>query len=76
MAAVRDLLIVGAGAAGLSAAAEARELGLDALVLDEQPEPGGQVYRSVARVAERRPADLAFLGAAGVIGAGAWPATC
>jgi len=63
MTAVRDLLIVGAGAAGLSAAAEARELGLDALVLDEQPEPGGQVYRSAARVAERRPADLAFLGA-------------
>lgn len=61
--AVRDLVVVGAGAAGLSAAAEAGKLGLDALVLDEQPEPGGQVYRSAERVAARRPADLSFLGA-------------
>lgn len=63
MSAVRDLVIVGAGPAGLAAAAEAREHGLDVLMLDEQPEPGGQIYRSVARVAERRPADLSFLGA-------------
>ncbi|MEQ9334665.1 NAD(P)/FAD-dependent oxidoreductase [Thalassobaculum sp.] len=63
MDAIRDLVIVGAGPAGLAAAAEARRHELDALILDEQPEPGGQVYRSAARVAERRPADLGFLGA-------------
>lgn len=63
MRAVRDLVIVGAGPAGLAAAAEAQFHELDALVLDEQPEPGGQIYRSAARVAERRSADLGFLGA-------------
>ncbi|MEQ8393825.1 NAD(P)/FAD-dependent oxidoreductase [Thalassobaculum sp.] len=63
MSAVRDLVIIGAGPAGLAAAAEARDHELDAVMLDEQPEPGGQIYRSVARVAERRPADLGFLGA-------------
>lgn len=63
MRAVRDLVIVGAGPAGLAAAAEAQAHALDALVLDEQPEPGGQIYRSAARVVERRPADLGFLGA-------------
>ena len=63
MDAIRDLVVVGAGPAGLAAAAEARRHGLDALIIDEQPEPGGQVYRSAARVAERRPADLGFLGA-------------
>lgn len=60
--AVRDLVIIGAGPAGLAAAAEARDLELDGLILDEQPEPGGQIYRSVCRVVERRPADLRFLG--------------
>lgn len=59
----RDLVIVGAGPAGLSAAAAARDLGLDALILDEQPAPGGQIYRNVVRVTEERPADLSFLGA-------------
>lgn len=58
----RDLVIVGAGPAGLSAAISARALGLDTLILDEQPSAGGQIYRNVQRVAERRPADLAFLG--------------
>lgn len=59
---IRDLVIVGAGPAGLSAAVGAGALGLDPLILDEQPAAGGQIYRNVERVAERRPADLAFLG--------------
>ncbi|NQW09919.1 MAG: FAD-dependent oxidoreductase [Alphaproteobacteria bacterium] len=63
MSGARDLVIIGAGPAGLAAGAEARAHGLDPLILDEQPEPGGQIYRSVARVAQQRPADLAFLGA-------------
>ncbi|MFT5720219.1 MAG: NADPH-dependent 2,4-dienoyl-CoA reductase/sulfur reductase-like enzyme [Motiliproteus sp.] len=40
-----DLAIVGAGPAGMAAATEAAELGLRVLVLDEQPRPGGQIYR-------------------------------
>jgi NADPH-dependent 2,4-dienoyl-CoA reductase/sulfur reductase-like enzyme len=59
---IRDLVIIGAGPAGLSAAAAARALDLDPLLLDEQAAAGGQVYRNVTRVAEDRPADLAFLG--------------
>lgn len=45
----RDLIIVGAGPAGLSAAATASDYGLDVLVLDEQPTPGGQLYRNIER---------------------------
>jgi len=45
-----DLLIIGAGPAGLSAAALADELGLSVLLLDEQSEPGGQIYRGIESV--------------------------
>lgn len=40
-----DLAVVGAGPAGMAAALEARDRGLSAIVLDEQPRPGGQIYR-------------------------------
>jgi D-hydroxyproline dehydrogenase subunit alpha len=40
-----DLLVIGAGPAGLAAAATAAGHGLDTLVLDERPAPGGQVYK-------------------------------
>src|SRR6202046_4505205 len=40
-----DLLVVGAGPAGLAAAATAAGNGLAAVVLDERPAPGGQVYK-------------------------------
>jgi thioredoxin reductase len=46
-----DVLIVGAGPAGMAAAVAARRFGLDALVVDEQPAPGGQIWRSVETVA-------------------------
>ncbi|WPZ34204.1 FAD/NAD(P)-binding oxidoreductase [Thalassobaculum sp. OXR-137] len=59
---MRDLVIIGAGPAGLSAAATAHALGLDALILDEQPTAGGQIYRNVERVTEQRTADLSYLG--------------
>jgi NADPH-dependent 2,4-dienoyl-CoA reductase/sulfur reductase-like enzyme len=49
---MRDVIIIGAGPAGISAAITASELGLDVLVLDEQPTPGGQLYRNIERVAE------------------------
>ncbi len=40
-----DLLIVGAGPAGLAAAIQAGELGLDTVVVDENTTAGGQFYR-------------------------------
>jgi NADPH-dependent 2,4-dienoyl-CoA reductase/sulfur reductase-like enzyme len=42
-----DLLVVGAGPAGLAGAAEAAALGLSVLLVDENPGPGGQIYRGV-----------------------------
>jgi glycine/D-amino acid oxidase-like deaminating enzyme len=40
-----DVLVVGAGPGGLCAAIAARRAGLDVLVLDERPSPGGQFYK-------------------------------
>jgi octopine oxidase subunit A len=53
---IRDLAIVGAGPAGMAAAVEAAALRLSALVVDEQPAPGGQVFRGVEGPAARDPA--------------------
>jgi len=39
-----DVLIVGAGVAGLSAALWLRDFGLDALLLEEATQPGGQLH--------------------------------
>ncbi len=44
--AMRDLLVVGGGPAGLRAAVEATARGLSTVLVDEGPEPGGQIYRS------------------------------
>ena len=49
MTAQFDLAVIGAGPAGLAATALAREAGLSVVVLDEQAEPGGQIYRNIAR---------------------------
>jgi NADPH-dependent 2,4-dienoyl-CoA reductase/sulfur reductase-like enzyme len=62
MSAAVDLAIVGAGPAGMAAAATAAELGLSVIVLDEQPEPGGQIYRGIERLAATRPKHLELLG--------------
>ena len=43
-----DLLVIGAGPAGIAAGLEAQRHGLDTLVLDENAYPGGQIYRSVS----------------------------
>ncbi|SIO43960.1 NADPH-dependent 2,4-dienoyl-CoA reductase, sulfur reductase [Rhodovulum sp. ES.010] len=53
-----DLIVVGAGPAGMAAAATAAEHGLSVTVLDEQPRPGGQIYRDVDRAAPLRGALL------------------
>ncbi|WP_343586816.1 FAD-dependent oxidoreductase [Herbaspirillum sp.] len=43
-----DLLVVGAGPAGIAAALEARAHRLEVLVVDENVHPGGQIYRNVS----------------------------
>lgn len=48
-----DLLVVGAGPAGLAAAIEARACGLGVALLDEQAAPGGQIYRGVDAASEK-----------------------
>jgi NADPH-dependent 2,4-dienoyl-CoA reductase/sulfur reductase-like enzyme len=42
-----DLIVIGAGPAGISAALTAASLGLKTVLLDEQPRAGGQIYRNV-----------------------------
>ena len=49
-----DLIVIGAGPAGMSAAHRAAELGLRVLILDEQPAAGGQIYRNVERASAVR----------------------
>ncbi|MBF0277603.1 MAG: FAD-dependent oxidoreductase [SAR324 cluster bacterium] len=53
MSELRDIIVVGAGPAGLSAALTASGLGLDVLVLDEQPALGGQLYRNIEKANEQ-----------------------
>jgi thioredoxin reductase len=45
-----DLIIIGAGPAGMAAAVEAGKSGISAIVLGDQWSPGGQVYRAIERV--------------------------
>ena len=54
-----ELAIIGAGPAGMAAATTAAGLGIDAVLLDEQPSPGGQVYRGIT---EASPSTRAALG--------------
>lgn len=42
-----DLIIVGAGPSGLSAAIEAAKRGLDVVVFDENEKPGGQLFKQI-----------------------------
>nr|WP_244459931.1 FAD-dependent oxidoreductase [Roseomonas fluvialis] len=43
-----DVLVVGAGPAGLAAACAAREAGADVIVVDERPSSGGQYFKPLA----------------------------
>lgn len=45
-----DVVVIGAGPAGISAALTAAKYGLKTLLIDEQPRPGGQIYRNVSAV--------------------------
>jgi NADPH-dependent 2,4-dienoyl-CoA reductase/sulfur reductase-like enzyme len=49
-----QLLIIGGGPAGLAAATIASDAGISCAVLDEQPTLGGQIYRSIETIPEKR----------------------
>ncbi|RVH62699.1 FAD-dependent oxidoreductase [Sinorhizobium meliloti] len=49
-----DLVVIGAGPAGMAASRMAAELGLSVILLDEQRRPGGQIYRDVERAVQAR----------------------
>ena len=55
-----DLIVVGAGPAGLSAASVAASLGLSTLLVDENGAVGGQIYRGITATPVR---DNSVLGA-------------
>lgn len=42
-----DLIVIGAGPAGLSAAIEASKLGMKVVVFDENAKPGGQLFKQI-----------------------------
>ncbi|MGZ8156509.1 MAG: FAD/NAD(P)-dependent oxidoreductase [Burkholderiales bacterium] len=42
-----DVAVIGAGPAGLAAAAACARAGLETVLFDEQPAPGGQIYRAI-----------------------------
>jgi NADPH-dependent 2,4-dienoyl-CoA reductase/sulfur reductase-like enzyme len=65
-----DLAIAGAGPAGMAAAVEAASLGLSVLVVDEQPAPGGQVFRAVEAAAGDPALAGEFLDAGGALARG------
>mgnify|MGYP001127965161 CR=1 FL=1 len=48
-----DLIVIGAGPAGLSAATEAAKHGLHPLVLDENEKPGSYLSRFISSLAQR-----------------------
>ncbi|MFX0541276.1 FAD-dependent oxidoreductase [Roseovarius sp. S4756] len=48
-----DIIIIGAGPAGMTAASIAAQNGLRVLLLDEQSRPGGQIFRNVSQSGDR-----------------------
>ncbi|RWD19011.1 MAG: FAD-dependent oxidoreductase [Mesorhizobium sp.] len=48
-----DLVVIGAGPAGLAGALQAQKLGLSVVVLDDGVRPGGQIYRNLENLTEK-----------------------
>jgi NADPH-dependent 2,4-dienoyl-CoA reductase/sulfur reductase-like enzyme len=44
-----DVIVIGAGPAGIAAATEAAECGMSVMLVDASPRPGGQIWRHVTR---------------------------
>src|ERR1700726_255427 len=53
-----DVVVIGAGPAGLAAAATVAEAGLSTLLLDENIGPGGQVFRAIVSTPMTEPERL------------------
>ncbi len=53
-----EMLVIGAGPAGMEAACAAAKQGVDVCVIDDQPDPGGQIYRNVGNVDKKTAAIL------------------
>ncbi len=49
-----DVIVIGAGPAGISCAASLAGFSLEVLLLDEQPRPGGQIYKNIENTSEKR----------------------
>lgn len=49
-----DLIVIGAGPAGMAAAKEASGRGVKVILLDEQPAAGGQIFRNVLGITPRQ----------------------
>ena len=47
-----DVAVIGAGPAGISCAASLADIGLEVVVLDEQANPGGQIYKNMENVSD------------------------
>jgi NADPH-dependent 2,4-dienoyl-CoA reductase/sulfur reductase-like enzyme len=60
-----EIAIIGSGPAGLAAAGLLGEAGCEVTLIDEQPAPGGQIYRGVASASAER---LRILGADYAVG--------
>jgi NADPH-dependent 2,4-dienoyl-CoA reductase/sulfur reductase-like enzyme len=60
-----DVIVVGAGPAGMSAAIGITRAGFKVIVLDMQPTPGGQIFRSLESNLQARPATNKLLDALG-----------
>jgi len=63
-----DVLVVGAGPAGLAAAVAARSAGAGVVIVDERPSPGGQYYKQPSTEAARRRMDRQARTGAALIG--------
>ncbi|MCP3690394.1 MAG: FAD-dependent oxidoreductase, partial [Gammaproteobacteria bacterium] len=57
-----EVLVVGAGPAGMAAALALRAAGARVRVVEEQAAAGGQVYRAVQRVQRERPQQMRLYG--------------
>ena len=56
-----ELAVIGAGPAGMAAAVLAAELGVATVLIDENPSPGGQIYRGIDRPRRSSPLGDDFL---------------
>ncbi len=53
MSEMYDVVVIGAGPAGISAGACLAEMGMQVCLLDEQQHPGGQIYRNIKKASPK-----------------------